>query len=460
MRRVVATRTCGAGDDLAPSLDAIWAREFGGASNDIIRAKSAEMMKAMRLIRAAVGLSVGIALGLGSGRTMSAQMQGAPATALWSRPAAALAEQIAGILGPGQARLTMRNISGIANDSVPQIRALLEQDLKAHGIAIGGDESANSIRVTLSESARERIWVAEVVEGKTTQTALVEAGSVVERSAAPAAGITLRLQTILTSQQPVLAILETSGGLIVLEPEEVIFFAHANNGWREQAHVDIGQRRALSRDPHGMLTADATGAGFEAWLPGAACTGPDSPGQSPGDWAVNCGSSDDPWPIAKLENGPLQQKAFYNSGRNYFTGVMTPGAGADLPAFYSAAWMPRGNGASDLLVAGVDGRVSMIENGALKTMAGTRDWGSDLAVMDSSCGAGAQIIASSSGEAATDSLRAYEAQALEAIPASAPFEVGGAVTALWPAPDAKSVFVVVRTATSQYEVDRVTALCN
>jgi hypothetical protein len=36
----------------------------------------------------------------------------------------------------------------------------------------------------------------------------------------------------------------------------------------------------------------------------------------------------------------------------------------------------------------------------------------------------------------------------------------GTVTALWTAPDGKSVLAVVRNAANEYEVDRVTALCN
>ncbi len=132
----------------------------------------------------------------------------------------------------------------------------------------------------------------------------------------------------------------------------------------------------------------------------------------------------------------------------------------DLPPFYSAGMIPRRAGGAALLVTGVDGKVQMVENGALRTVAGTRDWGSDFAVLRSGCGAGTQVIASSSGEAANDSLRAYEIPALEAMPASAPLAMDGTVTALWTAPDGKSVLAVVRNAANQYEVDRVTALCN
>jgi hypothetical protein len=122
--------------------------------------------------------------------------------------------------------------------------------------------------------------------------------------------------------------------------------------------------------------------------------------------------------------------------------------------------IPHGTASEELLVGGIDGRVQILENGELKPIAGTRDWGSDAAALQSGCGAGAQILVSGSGEAPADSLRAYELPALEAAPASAPLAMGGAVTALWTAPDGKSVFAVVRNTSDQYEVDRVSALCN
>ncbi len=60
----------------------------------------------------------------------------------------------------------------------------------------------------------------------------------------------------------------------------------------------------------------------------------------------------------------------------------------------------------------------------------------------------------------SDSLRAFEIPGLEAIPASGSLAMDGTVMALWTAQDGKSVLAAVRNAAGEYEVDRVTALCN
>ena len=210
------------------------------------------------------------------------------------------------------------------------------------------------------------------------------------------------------------------------------------------------------------------------------CDGSYARGQSNGDWTVRCREGDDPWQLSvpsslptaagtqreNIEVTPL--KAFYNSTRNYFTGVLAPSLGVELPPFYSAAIVPRPAGSGSLaalLVNGIDGKVQLTEAGVVKQVSGARDWGSDVAVVSSGCGAGTQVVASGSGEAIADSVRAYELPAQEAIPVSAPLAMEGSVTALWTAPDGKSVLAVVRRQGNQgagreYEVDRVTASCN
>ena len=197
----------------------------------------------------------------------------APAPSPWEQPAAALADQISGILGPGQARLTIRNLSSISTDDIPAIRQLLEQDLRARGVTASGAESANTVRVTLSESAHDRLWVAEVVEGDQTQVAVVDLGPNQPQQPQSAGGIMLRKDVLLSASKPLLAALELPDTLIALEPEQIVIYAHAKDGWREQQRVTIAQKRPLSRDPRGILLLTPDGSGFDAWLPGMHCTG-------------------------------------------------------------------------------------------------------------------------------------------------------------------------------------------
>src|SRR6185437_626497 len=126
----------------------------------------------------------------------------------WDQPASALAARIADILGAGQARLTIQNLSSIPPDQVPEIRKILSQDLQAHGIALAGADSANVVRVTLSESAHERLWVAEIAEGDEAKVVMIDAGPAPADTAKAAGALTLRRQTMLTTRGPVLAAIE------------------------------------------------------------------------------------------------------------------------------------------------------------------------------------------------------------------------------------------------------------
>jgi hypothetical protein len=266
---------------------------------------------------------------------------------------------------------------------------------------------------------------------------------------------------------PVLAVLDTRNGLFVLLQNEITVFFFGAAGYTEQKEFAIAERKLSPRDPRGLLSLNADGNGFTAFTAGTECIGsftsPETGSAHPENgWTVHCSASDDPWPIAQDDtaHGSTTIKAFYNPARNYFTGVLSPSLGVDLPPFYTAALLPRSAGGAALLIGGIDGKVQILENGSLQPVSGARDWGSDFAVLNSGCGAGTQIVASGSGEAARDSLRAYELPAHEAIPASAALALDGTVTALWTAPDGKSIFTVVRSATNEYEVDRVTASCN
>ena len=411
-----------------------------------------------------------LATGWMSALLMSCTLLAAQAPGQWDQPASALAEQIAGVLGPGQATLSVRNLSSVADSEIPAIRAFIEKNLKSHGVVAASAESANTVRITLSENNRERLWVAEIVQGNETRVVMVEAGSGSVRTSAVADYMTLRRERLPilldNSEYAVLAALEIADSLIVLRPEAVDVSAFAEGTWQHQKHFAMNEHRQLSRDARGILIQMPDGTGFNALAGQSECSGTyaattGATSHPTNDWTFHCHASDEPWPILgnNMAENPVMIKAFYNPARNYFTGVITPSIGVDLPPFYSAALLPRANGTA-LLIGGIDGKLQVVDNGLLKPVSGARDWGSDFAVLKSGCGSGAQVIASGSGEAASDSLRAYELPAQEAVPASAPLAMNGTVTALWSAPDGKSLLAAVKQTSGDYEVDRVSALCN
>ncbi len=386
----------------------------------------------------------------------------------WDRPAAQLAGQIAAILGAGQAHLEIVDRSSIAAGDLPALRRLFELELRLHSISTldSDNASANLIRITLSENLRERLWVAEVVEGNETQVTMVPLDREPPAAVPAGTGLVLERKPIWNSigagtsstspNEPVLAALETENGLVLLKQAELVVLAKSTSSWQEVKHISIN-RRPLSRDARGILLPASDGHGFIAFAAGTSCAGSFGPtadtGTSSVEWTLHCHESDDPWPATAGE------KAFYNASRNFFTGVITPNTGIDLGPFYSIAAIPRTEGRVALLTNGIDGKVQLEDGNTLKIVSGTRDWGSDFAALHSNCGSGIQIISSSSGEAQQDSLRAYEIPAQEAIPASLALEMGGTVTALWTAPDGSSVLAIVRKNANEYEVDSVSALC-
>ncbi len=394
----------------------------------------------------------------------------------WDQPAASLSIQIAAILGPGQVSLSIRNISSIPSADVPSIRRLFEQDLKARSISLGGPDSANAIRITLSENSRQRLWVAEMVEGTETRITMVKLPLGAEAASPVASGLVLHHQPIYQSNAQIIATLELSNGLIVVEPEQIMVLDKTAQGWRRVANASFGSLRSLSRDPRAMLLHSADGHGFEVWLPGMTCDGASATSDAV-SWEIHCRQADDPWAIsagpvmpalAAMKTGGGQEislataqfKAFYNASRDYFTGVVTPNPGPDLPAFYTAVSMPLAGAQTGLLIGGLDGRVQLAANSTLTNVQGTRDWGSDFTTVHTACGSGIQILATGSGNSGNDSLRAYELTGKQMIPSGSALAIEGVVLSLSTATDGTAVYAVVRTPEYTYEVDRVSATCN
>jgi hypothetical protein len=379
---------------------------------------------------------------------------------VWDASAIELAHQVASLTGPGVVSLTLRNNSTIPADEIPAIRRVFLTGLNALGVTVRpAVDAATIVRVTLSQSAHQGLWVAEVQQGAEVRVAMV---SVVNTATVIKPGGTpdLLRKTLLFSQPtPILdaglmtLAGDTTSSLVVLSPEEIAVYHGGENGAisvKGQSFA-VGHGRPYPRDIHGRLQADAAG-GFKAYLPGVVCSAsPRSIADGVGI-AVSCADSDDPWPL-----GP--RKAFFNSSRNYFTGVMIPNAGGDASPFYSVADLI-GKRSAVTVLSQVGGQFRVSDGSGTRALTGTRDWGSDIAGVQSECGAGSQLLATTSGDA-EDSLLAYEIVGHDAIAVSAPLPLEGQVVALWPANGTASATVILKTEQPlQYEAYSVSLVCN
>jgi hypothetical protein len=199
-----------------------------------------------------VCLVIGLILAAGRGHSQPAIASAGEG----EQSVASLADQIAGILGPGQARLTVRNLSAISGDDVPMIKRLLEQDLKTHGILTGNQESANAIRVTLSENMRERLWVGEIQEGNETRVVMVPAGAPIAPVHATVGSVVLNRKTLWRSSdqrqqnqswagEQILSAVESGGTVDLLTDRRMVSYVGADSTWREQS---AAAQRSAGRD--------------------------------------------------------------------------------------------------------------------------------------------------------------------------------------------------------------------
>src|SRR5205814_7970622 len=131
------------------------------------------------------------------------------------------------------------------------------KDLKAHGITMASGESANSLRITLSQTDRERLWVAEVIQGNETRVIIVPAGSGPAQNSAAADYMTLRTERLpilhSLSDDPAIAAFETGSSLVILRPEAIDLLAFGEGGWQHQKYFALGDHRQLARDERGMM---------------------------------------------------------------------------------------------------------------------------------------------------------------------------------------------------------------
>jgi hypothetical protein len=404
-------------------------------------------------------------------------------TANWSEPEQELAHKIVAITGPGAVALTVDNRSSLDKKQNDIIGNGLRFALEALGIRfVAADQATATVAITLSENQTSYVWVAEVHQGAgesavaMVSTPRAEGLSIVRES------VPLLLTKTSLFRQPdrildvvVLEENATSTHIAVLGAERVTLYRRHGEKWDQEQALAITHVRPWPRDLRGRLVL-AKDHLLDVYLPGVLCRT-----SSGVPLTLNCRESDDPWPLmsAPAVSGsnmdfssgsnkatlfpPLN--AFFAPTRNFFTGVISPRIGkfTTVPKFYSLAFVPRDKYLL-WLFATTDGSIHMIDGVSdlmLKLAPDNVGWGSDLAAVHTSCGAGWQVLAATPDDANhQDFIRAYEFPDRDPVAVSAAVELGGEVTALWAQPKGDSAIAVVRDReTGEYEAFRLSVAC-
>jgi hypothetical protein len=400
--------------------------------------------------------------------------------ASWNEAEQQLARKIVAITGPGALALTVDNRSSLNKQQTDIIGNGLRAALEASGIRfVAADQAAAIVFITLSENQTSYVWVAEIRQGANERAVVMVSPERAESVSAPrdSLPLTLRRTSLWKQSERILdvAVLEEDAiptHIAALDGEHVTLYRWRGDKWEREQSLAIAHARPWPRDLRGRLVL-AKDLLLDVYLPGVVCRT-----TSGVPLSLNCHESDDPWPLVSrplapdVSKGPSgaisipQFDAFFAPTRNFFTGVVSPRIGkfSVVPKFYSLAFIPRDKYVLWLFAA-VDGQIHMIDgisDFTLKPGSDKAKWGSDLAGVHTSCGAGWQVLAvSAEGDEGNDSVRAYEFPDRDPVAVSATLDLPGEVTALWT--EAKgdgAIAVARRRETGEYEAFRLSVACS
>jgi hypothetical protein len=393
-------------------------------------------------------------------------------------PEQQLARKIVAVTGPGAVALTVENRSSLSKRESEIVSDGLHSALETLGLRfVKPEQAAAAVAISLSENLNAYIWVAEIRLGDKVSIEMVSKphvdGVVSTRDSVP---LSIRKIPVWAQEEQILDVLVLEENtapthIAVLGPEDVSLYRLQGGKWQREQALGVAHTRPWPRDLRGRLTPGKDHL-LDAYLPGVLCHSTNG-----ASLTLSCQESDDPWPLVAGSAGggvsanfpslvastlPAipQVGGFFASTRNFFTGALAPGVGkfATVPKFYSAAFLPRGRYVLWLFAA-VDGQIHMVDG--VSDQPARLNWGSDVASLRTACGAGWQVLATSSGVPGSDSMRAYEFPDRDAVPVSAALDFGATVTALWTEAKGDTAMAVTRNGeTGSYEAFRVAVACN
>ena len=302
-------------------------------------------------------------------------------------------------------------------------RQAIETELRAQGLKLVKDSQfTEKLKVTMAETYQQYIWIAEIRNNPSYQVAMATQARISEASADVTLRMTIQSRQIYEQTDPILDLSLLGDEMLVLDPKRLALFQSRNDEWKVEHSAAIKSPHSFPRDVRGRLEDD--GNVIQAHLPGLSCDGTIRP-----EFTLRCSQDETPWP---LDLGNLTP-AF---SKNYFVQK-------NMPSFFSAV-RTEDDGTDLLVLAGTDGRTYLFDEAA--GQAGQFDkWGSDIAGVDSECGARRQILASLPTDPLEHgAIQAFEIAHRKAVATSSTVEFPGPITALWPVTNQSAAIAVSR----------------
>jgi len=363
-----------------------------------------------------------------------------------------LARKTAAFAGKGETvAVEFRNLSSGRPAALAELRAAFVAALREAG-ARAGEAGAVEARLTLSEDQSQCLLVEEARKGDERQV-WIASWKRAPAAGSPAAAITLDKRRVWQQNEQVLDAALTETAMLVLDPSKVTVYARAAGPagqWEPRASAPLAPPKPWPRDMRGHLRI--TGANFQAFLPGMACTG-----TMEAVGSMECRAGDEPW---LLESGGAILLANFAAGRNYFDGRVVTEAGLrkTVAPFYSAAAIEDQDRAFWLLAA-LDGRTQMVD-ASLDAAGAIPGWGSDIARVDARCGAVSLVMATKpAGGGEADAVQVFAVSGGGAAALGEAVAFAGPVTALWPAGPGSALAVERDLTTGKYAAYLLTVAC-
>jgi hypothetical protein len=344
-----------------------------------------------------------------------------------------LARKTAAAIGRGEpVAVAWRNLSSLGTAGLAQARGAFEAALREAGSRPGDPSPVADAQITISENASSYLLVEEVRKE-------VWIASWKRTPSGPAHPIAVLEKRLLWEQEePILDAVLAGDSLLILTPAAVV-----RTSPRQTA--PIPPLRSWPRDLRGHLRVN--GAGIQAYLPGAMCSGSTEP-----ELTIACKQTEEPWTLESGSRSILL--AQFAANRNYFDGrVVTQNAlRKSVPPFYSAASADEG-GRPLWLLTTMAGRTEMFD-AAMEPVGSIPSWGSDVAGIETRCGGASIVFATQPGEG-PDAIQAFAIANRAAVAVAQPLALPGPVTALW----SSGMAIVHNASTGKYEAYAITVTC-